>query len=196
MRGSLAAFWASLVFVIAGQLAIAAEPSDAVRTFVEQVNQASMNFFASSSEAHARERCRQLLSWAFDVPAIAEYVLGKAWASANEEDRKEFLLAFEDEIVAEYLRRVKPGTTMTFVGTRSPVQGDLLAASRVNVPGKNEETWIWRMRPEGESWRIVDVLVNGRSAILEERQTYTEVLKANHGEMKALIAYVRSRADG
>jgi len=192
---SLTVFLAALGFVI-GQPAIAAEPSDAVRGFVEKVNSASMSFFASGSEADARERCRELLSWAFDIPASAEYVLGNAWASASEADRKEFLQAFEDEIVAEYLRRTKPGTTMTFVGTRSPIQGDLLAASRVNVPGKSEETWIWRMRPEGESWRIVDVLVNGRSAILEERQTYAEVLKANHGHMKALIAYVQSRADG
>jgi ABC-type transporter MlaC component len=123
-------------------------------------------------------------------------VLGKNWTYASEDDRKEFLQAFEDEIVAEYLRRVKPGTTMAFIGTRASVQGDLLAGSRVNVPGKNEETWIWRMRPESESLRIVDVLVNGRSAILQERETYAEVLKANHGDMKTLIAYVRSRTDG
>jgi ABC-type transporter MlaC component len=123
-------------------------------------------------------------------------VLGKNWASASEDERKAFLQTFEDEIVAEYLRRVKPGTTMAFIGSRAPVQGDLLAGIRVNTPGKSQETWIWRMRPESESWRIVDVLVNGRSAILQERETYAEVLKANHGEMKTLIAYVRSRADG
>jgi phospholipid transport system substrate-binding protein len=198
MRRSLAVFLASFAFLIASPIATAAESEsrDAVRAFVEKVNSASMSFFASGSEADASERCRQLLSWAFDVPAMAEYVLGKAWATASGEDRKEFLQAFEDEIVAEYLRRIKPGTKMTFVGTRSPVQGDLLAASRVNAAGKSDETWIWRLRPEGQSWRIVDVLVNGRSAILQERQTYAEVLNANHGDMKALIDYVRSRTNG
>ena len=172
------------------------EPLEPVRSFVEQVNDASTSFFSSGSEKDAREKCLELLSWAFDVPAIGEYALGKAWARASEEERKEFLEAFEDEIVGEYLRRMKGGTTMTFIGTRSPLQGDLLAASRVAIPGKADQTWIWRMRPEGQTWRIVDVLVDGRSAIFAERQTYADVLQANHDDIKALIAYVRSRADG
>jgi ABC-type transporter MlaC component len=170
------------------------KPDEAVRRFVGQVNDASMSFFSSGSERDAHDKCRELLSWAFDVPAMGEYVLGEAWARASEEERKDFLEAFEDEIVGEYLRRMKGGTTMTFIGTRSPLHGDLLAASRVAVPAKNDQTWIWRMRPAGQAWRIVDVLVDGRSAILGERKTYTEVLQANHGDMKALIAYIRSRA--
>jgi phospholipid transport system substrate-binding protein len=171
------------------------KPDSAVRSFVEQVNGASMSFFSSGSDKDAREKCRQLLSWAFDVPAMGEFVLGKAWARASEEDRKEFLAAFEDEIISEYLHRMKGGTAMTFVGTRSPVHGDLLAASRVAVTGKNDQIWIWRMRPQGSTWRIVDVSVDGRSAILSERKTYADVLQANHGDMKELIAFIRSRAD-
>jgi phospholipid transport system substrate-binding protein len=196
MRPGFAALLAIFVFVVGSQIAGAAEQNEAVRAFVEKVNSASMSFFASGADSDARERCRALLSWAFDIPASAEYVLGKAWGSASEDDRKEFFQAFEEEIVTEYLHRMKPGTTMTFIGTRAPLQGDLLAASRVTIPRKNEETWIWRLRPEGDSWRIIDVLVNGRSAILQERETYADVLKANHGEMKALINYVRSRASG
>ena len=201
MRNGMRVFLAACVFGIAAQLATPlqsapAEPAEAIRHFVEQVNNASTSFFSTGSEKDAREKCLELLSWAFDVPSIGEYALGKAWARASEEERKEFLEAFEDEIVGEYLRRMKGGTTMTFIGTRSPLQGDLLAASRVAVPGKADQTWIWRMRPEGQTWRIVDVLVDGRSAIFAERQTYADVLQANHGDIKALIAYVRSRADG
>jgi phospholipid transport system substrate-binding protein len=200
MRGGLRLFLAACAVLAATQFAAPVasaeeKPDDAARRFVEQVNDASMSFFSSGSDQDAREKCRQLLSWAFDVPAMGEYVLGKAWASASEEDRKEFLAAFEDEIIGEYLHRMKGGATMTFVGTRSPVGGDLLAASRVAVTGKNDQTWIWRMRPQGQVWRIVDVSVDGRSAILSERKTYADVLQANHGDMKPLIAFIRSRAD-
>jgi len=195
MRSFLVAF----VFVIGAQLPTAiqaapATPDEAVRHFIEQVNDASMSFFSSGSENDAREKCRELLSWAFDVPAMGESVLGAAWARATEEDRKDFLEAFEDEIVAEYLDRMRGAPTMTFIGTRTAAHGDLLAASRVTRPGKNDQTWIWRMRPEGETWRIVDVLVDGRSAITAERETYAQVLQENDGDMKALIDFVRSRA--
>jgi ABC-type transporter MlaC component len=200
MKGDILGFLVACAVGVAAQFAAPMalaqnKPDDAVRRFVEQVNDASTSFFSSGSDKDAREKCRQLLSWAFDVPAMGEDVLGKAWAGASEEDRKEFLAAFEDEIVGEYLHRMKGGTTMTFVGTRSPVHGDLLAASRVKVTGKNDQIWIWRMRPQGQSWRIVDVSVDGRSAILSERKTYADVLQANHGDMKPLIAFIRSRAD-
>jgi len=167
----------------------------AARQFVDRVNNASLSFFASGSNADPREKCRELLSWAFDVPAMGEDVVGKVWATASEEDRKAFLDAFEGEIVGEYLRRMEDATAMTFVGTRSIGHGELLAASRVVVAGKPDQTWIWRLRPQGDSWRIVDVTVDGKSAISSERTTYAKVLKLNHGDMKALIEYVRSRAD-
>jgi len=62
------------------------------------------------------------------------------------------------------------------------------------VPGGAEQTWIWRLRPAGEAWRIVDVSIDGRSALHAERQEYTEILEANHGDINAVIAFVRRRA--
>ena len=131
MRNSMGALFAAFMLGIAAQLtgpvqSAPANPDEAVRNFVEQVNAASTSFFSSGSEKDAREKCRDLLSWAFDVPAMGEYVLGEAWARASEQERKDFLPAFEDEIVCEYLHRMKGGTTMTFIGTRTPLHGDLL----------------------------------------------------------------------
>jgi ABC-type transporter MlaC component len=37
-----------------------------------------------------------------------------------------------------------------------------------------EETWIWRLRPSGQSWRIVDVAIDGSSVLSTERQEYAE----------------------
>jgi phospholipid transport system substrate-binding protein len=167
---------------------------DAVRQFVEQVNSASNEFFFSESEADAREKCRSLLSWAFDVQAMAEYALAKAWDTATGEERKAFLEAFEDEIVTEYLRRMKANGTLTYIGAREPLEGDRLAASRLTQPGKPAQTWIWRIRPAEKAWRIVDVLVDGHSAIFAGRQQYAQILEDNHGDINAVIAFVRERA--
>jgi hypothetical protein len=89
---------------------------------------------------------------------------------------------------------MKATGTLTYVGAREPLAGDRLAASRLAVPGKSDQTWIWRMRPAGETWRIVDVLVDGHSAIFAERQEYGRVLQTNHGDINAVIAFVRKRA--
>ena len=175
--------------------AAAADSEDAIRAFVERVNQASVAFFSTGSEADAREKCRALLAWAFDVPAMGKEALGRAWDKASEEERKEFLQAFEEDIISGYLRRMRaPGTTLTFIGHRPPIEGDQLAASRRSVPGKEDQTWIWWLRPDGQSWRIVDLLLDGHSALNAEIQEYANVLASNHGDMKALIAFMRRRA--
>jgi phospholipid transport system substrate-binding protein len=183
--------------LVLGWPAVAAEEQtkESVRSFVEQVNEASMNFFSSGSEAEARERCRALLASAFDVPAMARETLGKTWDKVTEAQREEFLEAFEEDVISAYLRRMRAkGTTLTFIGHRAPVGSDQLAASRRSVPGKEDQIWIWWMRPDGDSWRITDLLLDGHSAVNAERQEYASVLENNHGDMNALIAFMRKRA--
>lgn len=171
-----------------------AASDDLVRNFVERVNEASTDLL--SSEEKADERCRSLLGWAFDVPAMAHYALGKAWDRATSAEREAFLAAFEDSIVAAYLRRMRDyrGATMSFVGTRPPAGGDRMAASRLSLPDA-QETWIWRLRPSGQSWRIVDVAIDGSSVLSTERQEYAEILAANHDDINAVIAFIRKRLD-
>jgi phospholipid transport system substrate-binding protein len=188
---------AFLVLVWLGPLGLAAEHhvQDSVRAFVERVNAASVDFFSSGSEAEARERARALLAWAFDVPAMAEEALGRAWGTATEEERRQFLEAFEEEILSAYLRRMRPeGTTLTFIGNRPPIDGHYLAASRRSVPGKKDQTWIWWMRPDGDSWRVTDLLLGGHSAMSTQRHEYASVLESNNGDMNVLIAFMRKRA--
>jgi len=175
---------------------VAEETSDeAVRSFVERVNEASVTLLADGPGAPAREKTRALLGWAFDVPGMAEYALDDAWEKANDAERKELLVAFEEDIISGYLRRMSgPGTTLTFLGNRSPVDGYQFAASRREVPGKEDQTWIWRMRPEGKSFRIVDLLLDGLSAANSALNEYGNVFDNNDGDIKAVIAFMRSRA--
>jgi phospholipid transport system substrate-binding protein len=165
-----------------------------VRAFVERVNQASTDLLLV--EENADERCRNLLGWAFDVPAMAQYALGKTWDRATSAEREAFLAAFEGAIVTAYLRRMRDyrGATMSFVGVRPPSGGDRRAASRLSLPDA-EETWIWKLRPAGQSWRIVDVAIDGSSVLSTERQEYADILAANHGDINAVIAFIRKRAD-
>ncbi len=174
---------------------VTAASKDSVRAFVERVNETSVNFFSSASEEDARHRVRELLGWAFDVPAMGKEALGRAWDKATDDERKRFLEAFEEDIISAYLRRMRaPGTTLKFIGHRPPIGGDELAASRRSVPGKEDQTWIWWMRPDGKSWRIVDVLLDGHSALITESQEYASILENNKGDINTLIAFIRKRA--
>jgi phospholipid transport system substrate-binding protein len=189
------AFSVAIFLISPGTAGAENDTNDEVRTFVERVNEASGDFFSSGSEADARERCRALLAWAFDVPAMGKETLGPVWDQISEEQRREFMEAFEEDIVSAYLRRMRPkGATLRFVGHRQPADGDRFAASRRSVNGKEDQTWIWRLRPDGQSWRIVDVLLNGRSAVNSQRREFASTLKSNDGDFNALISFIRKRA--
>jgi ABC-type transporter MlaC component len=49
---------------------------------------------------------------------------------------------------------------------------------RLRMPDA-EEPWIWRLRPSGQSWHIVDVAIDGTSVLNTERQEYANILAAN-----------------
>ena len=184
-----------LAWLVAPAAAAENDTNEAIRAFVEKVNEASVGFFAAGSEAEVRERCRALLASAFDVPAMGKEALGRAWDKATEDERKEYLQAFEEDVVSAYLRRMRaPGTTLTFIGHRPPFDGHQLAASRRTVPGKEDQIWIWWMRPDGQSWRIDDLVLDGHSAVNTAANEYLNVLQSNNGDMNALIAFMRKRA--
>jgi len=172
-----------------------AQTDNSVRSFVERLNEASVALSTSGSEHEARQKGYRLLAWAFDVPAMARNALGDAWNTATASERGEFLKAFEDAIVTAYVRRLEAnrGMTLAFVGARPQSDGHQYAATLMIVPDKPEQTWIWRLRPAGRSWRVVDVLTNGRSVLQAEHQEYARILEANRGDIGAVIAFIRSR---
>jgi hypothetical protein len=87
LYGLRALVLACLLFAPSLRPATAAS-DDSVRGFVERVNKASTDLLLV--EENADERCRSLLGWAFDVPAMAQYALGKAWDRATSAEREAF----------------------------------------------------------------------------------------------------------
>ena len=126
---------------------------------------------------------------------MGKEAFGSLWAQVSEQQQKDLMEAFEEDVISAYLRRMRPqGTTLAFVGQRPPAGGDQFAASRRAVNGKEDQTWIWRLRSDGQSWRIVDVMLNGRSAVGAAREDYASVLKSNNNDINALIAFIHKRA--
>jgi len=197
MRAMLALLLTSACLILAPALAAddSARTTASVRAFVEGINETSMNFFASGTEDDSRERVRAVLASSFDVPVMAEYALARAWEKANAEQREELLEAFREEIVTAFLRRMRaPGTKLEFVGHRKPVGEEQLAASRRTVPGKPDQIWIWWLKPDGASWRVTDLSVDGHSALSTQRQEYGSVFIDNDGSIDAVLEFMRTRA--
>jgi phospholipid transport system substrate-binding protein len=171
------------------------QADESPKAFVDRLIEAGNGILSAGSNEDARLKCLRLLAWAFDVPAMAQYALGDAWPGASPGQRNAFRVAFENHIVASYLREVgsRGGKSILFVGIRPEREGQWLAATQLNDQEKPGKTWIWRLRRIGSDWRVVDVMTNGTSMLYSERQEYARVFESSNRNVDAIIEFVAKR---
>jgi ABC-type transporter MlaC component len=165
------------------------------RAFVDRLIEAGNGILSAGSNEDARLKCQRLLAWAFDVPAMAQYALGDAWSDASPSQRNAFRMAFENHVVASYLREIgsRRDKSILFVGIRPDREGQWLAATQLNDQDKPGKTWIWRLRRIGSDWRVVDVMAGGTSMLYSERQEYARVFESSNRNVDAVIEFVAKR---
>ena len=149
------------------------------------------------SRKEREARSRQLLNEHFAVPAIGQWVLGRYWRTATPVERETYLKLFEDLIVLTYVDRFQRYSGERLQVTRSLVDegsGDVLVYSEIVRPGSSSPLDVsWRLRPQGNDFKIIDVFVEGVSLGQTQRAEFTATLSRNHGKMEALFAEMRKR---
>jgi phospholipid transport system substrate-binding protein len=116
----------------------------------------------------------------YDLPFMAEKILGRHWRSLDEADRARWTETFGNLTVSTYAERMTGYTGQVFEVLRvEPSQrGTALVYSQVVTPNEEPIAINYRMRPDGESWRIIDVYLNGTvSELALRRSEYAAVLQ-------------------
>lgn len=149
----------------------------------------------SLSMPERRQRFRVLFRDNFDVPAIGRFVLGRYWRKATEAERAEYGRLFEDLIVATYSRQLSSyaGETLKVEGVRQQDGKSALVASRFLRAVGEPIQLDWRLLRRGDTWRIVDVVVEGMSMALSQRSEFKAVIRGNGGRVEALLEKLREK---
>ena len=180
----------------------AARPVAAVETgdpaaFVRHFGEQAIAILADQGLAgDQREQAfRELLTAGFDVKTIGRFVLGRYWRKATEAERAEYGRLFEDLIVATYAHRLSSyvGAGLKVVGVRQQDGKSALVASRF-LRAEGEPVQLdWRLLRRGDTWRIVDVVVEGMSMALSQRSEFKAVIRGNGGRVEALLEKLREK---
>lgn len=144
-------------------------------------------------------RFRLLFSDNFDVPTIGQWVLGRHWRNAMPEQRREYLELFEELTVVTYLDRFSG-----YAGERLTVTNALMAGGRdaaiqsliTRPDGRPPFRVGWRVRADGGSYRIVDVIVENVSLGLTQRSEFATLLHNLGGSLDRFLTVLRDRVDG
>lgn len=194
IRSSIAALSAlSLLILVHVTPASAANPAGFVKDMGDKA-------FASLSEAGLTEeerakRFRGLLHDAFDLPRIARFTLGRYWRTASDGEKAEFVELFEKFVVQAYSARFQDlsGKKLNVIQEREVSASQALVLSEILIPGKPSVKINWRVRSKDEKHKIVDVMVEGISMSVTQRDEFAAVIRQTGGRVEGLIKALRRK---
>ena len=116
----------------------------------------------------------------YDVPFMAEKILGRHWSALSAADRTRWTETFGNLTVATYAERMTGFTGQVFEVLKvEPSQRDTAVVyTQVVTPKEAPIAINYRMRQSGDGWRIIDVYLNGTvSELALRRSEYAAVLQ-------------------
>ena len=114
------------------------------------------------SRSERKERMREFMDEYFFVPGIAQWVLGRFWRKASENERLEYVSLFEDLMVESYVDRFASysGETLTILRTDIRNKSDVIVSCSILRPKSTDSIQVdWRVRAHGDSYKIIDIMV-------------------------------------
>ena len=164
--------------------------------FIRAAGQEAINSLTAKNltDVERENRFRAILEQKFDIRVIARFTLGRYWRRATDAQRKEYVQLFEDFIVQAYAARFKNysgehfevGQMRSINDREQLVQSDLILADGRKIPVH------WRVRGNDE-YRIVDVLVEGVSMAITQRDEFSAIINQNGGKIDGLLAALRKK---
>lgn len=140
------------------------------------------------------QRFRKLLTTDFDVPEIARFVLGRYWRVATPDERAAYTKVFEDYIVNIYAARFQEynGEQLKVNSAVHDDDGALVSSSIVRPSGPPVKV-DWKLKTAASSFKIVDVVVEGVSMSVTQRDDFAAAIQAHGGKVAGLIDMLKDK---
>ncbi len=131
-----------------------------------------------------------------DLAGVAQFCLGRYWRTATESQRTDYTDLFHRVLVKNVTGKIGEyhGVTYT-VGRSTPRDDQFVVSTTINRPGNAPNRVDWLVSTAGGSPKIVDVIAEGVSLRLTQREDYTGFLARNNNNVQALIDAIRQQAD-
>ena len=166
--------------------------------FIEGLADEAISALTDEKAGHEDKvnRFRSLLAHNFNVPLIGKWVMGRHWRAANDVEKDEYMHLFEDLIVITYIDRFDQysGEKINVVNTiMTPGKDSIVYSELVRPQGDGVIRVDWRVRQNGDIYKIVDVYVEGISMGQTQRSEFASVIKQKGGTIEGLLQVLRTK---
>lgn len=198
-RFALAAIATAALMSLSPIASSKASASDPAQVFIEGLAEEAVNALTAEGVTRADriQRFNHLFNANFDVDFLARWVLGRYWRGATDQEKADYLKLFEEYVVITYVERFDQyaGEKLRVVKA-VPEAGtaDSVVFSEIHRPTGGEPIRVdWRVRADGDVYKIIDVYVEGISMSQTQRKEFSSVIRANGGTVEGLNQALRTQ---
>lgn len=185
------AFGALLVFATAARAADAADPAAQTVSRFNDALESVMKDGPALGVSGRVDRLTPAVERSFDLTTMAKFMVGPSWSSMSADQQGAVAAAFGRMTVASYAVNFARYSGQDFTVDPQVAErgGDKLVQSKMIIPGADPVTFIYRMRQDGGTWKIIDIFLNGFVSELATRRSDFASTVASGGA-PALIAKI------
>ena len=129
-----------------------------------------------------------------DVDGIGKFCLGRYWRLATPEQQKQYLVLFHEVLVTNITSKLGEYQGVKFtMGRTKPQDETAVVSTTVERPNNAPTAVDWIISDPSSSPKIIDVVAEGTSLRLTQRQDYGSYLTHNNNNIDALIAAMKNQ---
>ena len=180
------------VLLFAGT-ARAAEPigPDAATDFISELSGQTLTILSDDQQPleEREQRVRDLMDKHVAIDFIARFALGKHWLRASEQERADYTVLFRRFFLQKYAAMLGgyDNQLVTINGAKPAGDSDMLVETTIDEgKGAPPVKAGWRVRLFEQQPKIIDIVIEGISMALNQRQEFSSVLA--RGGLSGLMA--------
>jgi len=181
--------------LMAAPLLAMAQSTDKAASFVKSTGDklvAVVN--GPGSVGSKRAAMTQIIDTDVDVDGIGRFCLGRYWKLATPDQQKQYLTLFHGVLVTNITAKLGEYQGVKFTMGRSKAQDEEAVVSTTVERPNNAPTAVdWIIANPSADPKIIDVVAEGTSLRLTQRQDYGSYLTHNNNDINALIAAMKNQ---
>ena len=148
----------------------------------------------AGSDRDKRAQLTAIIDGAVDVDGVAKFCLGRFWRNASAEQQQRYTQLFHQVLVNNITAKLGEYRGVRFTMGRSQQRDDNVVVSTVVERPNNPPTNVdWIIYNPASDPKIIDVIAEGTSLRLTQRQDYASYLSRNNNNIDALINAMRQQ---
>jgi phospholipid transport system substrate-binding protein len=170
------------------------DPSEFLKNFADQLV-AIVN--GPGDAAAKRQALQPVIDHDVDVAGIARFCLARLWTTASPAQQQQYVSIFHQVLlnnISGHLGEYK-GVSYSMGGSQ-PQGSSTVVATVINRPNAPPANVSWVISSAGGAQKIVDVIAEGTSLRLQQRDDYTSYLHRHNNVIAALISALQRQVSG